>query len=95
MSKYKAIYGKDFLKDLKKLIISGDQKIKDRVASIIQELKDDPHKKRSGVDIKLISPREEAVYRVRIGKYRMVYEIDENEKKIFITMIFIRGSGYK
>ena len=93
MLKYRIIYGKDYLKDLKNIVKSGDKKIVNKVEQIIEKLKKDPHKKRSGVDIKLISSRKDAVYRVRIGKYRMVYEIDESEKKIFITMIFPRGSG--
>jgi addiction module RelE/StbE family toxin len=93
LPKYGIIYGKGFLKDIKKIIKSGDKKIVKKAEVVIDKLKIDPHKKRSGVDVKLISSRKEAVYRVRVGKYRMVYEIDEAEKKIFLTMIFLRGSG--
>ena len=92
MAEYRIIYGNDFLRDLKKIIKGGDKKIKERVSNIVGQLKKEPHKKRSGLDIKLISPRKEAVYRVRISKYRMVYEIDEKEKKIFLTMIFLKTS---
>ena len=92
MQRYSIIYGKDFLRDLKRIIKSGDKKVKEKVENIIEKLKIEPHKKRSGVDIKLISPRKEAVYRVRIGKYRMVYQIDEDAKKIYITMIFLKTS---
>ncbi len=91
---YQVIYGNDFLKDLKRIIKGGNKSIKNNVQNTIQELKFDPHKKRPNLDIKLISRRENAVYRVRLGKYRMVYEIDEDEKKIYITMLFIRGRGY-
>jgi addiction module RelE/StbE family toxin len=89
---YRIIYGKEFLRDLKKIIKGGNKKIKDRVQDIVEKLKKEPHKKRSGLDIKLISQRKDAVYRVRIGKYRMVYEIDEKEKNIFLTMIFLKTS---
>ena len=91
---YQVRYGKGFLKDLKKIMKGGDKSIKKRVKEIVEELKIEPHKKRPNVDIKLISPREEGVYRVRIGKYRMLYEIDEGKKIISITMIFSRGKGY-
>ena len=91
---YQIIHGKDFLKDLKKIMKGGDKSIKSKVKKTILELISEPHKKRSGLDIKLISKREEGVYRVRLGKYRMVYEIDEDEKKIYITMLFLRGHGY-
>ena len=92
MPKYGIIYGKGFLKDIKKIIKSGNKKIVNNVEQVIEKLKIDPHKKRSGIDIKLISSRKEAVYRVRIGKYRMVYEIDEALKKIYLTMIFLKTS---
>ena len=92
LPKYRIIYGTDYLKDIKKIVKSGDKKIVSNTEKIIAKLKTDPHKKRSGVDIKLISSRKDAVYRVRIGKYRMVYEIDEAEKKIMLTMIFLKTS---
>ena len=91
---YQVVYGKDFLKDLKRIIKGGNKSIKSNVQNVIQELKSDPHKKRPGLDIKLISKRKDSTYRIRLGKYRMVYEIDENEKKIYITMLFIREHGY-
>ena len=91
---YRIIYGKDFLKDLKGIIKGGNKRIKKKVEEIIEELKSDPYRKRPKFDIKLISKKSEAVYRVRLGKYRLVYEIDEAEKTINITMIFPRGRGY-
>ncbi len=92
MQQYSIIYGEDFLKDLKRIIKSGDKKIRGKVENIVEKLKKEPHKKMSGMDIKLISPRKEAVYRIRIGKFRMIYQIEENEKKIYITMIFLKTS---
>ena len=71
------------------------QKIKNKVNEIVLELKSDPHKKRPKVDLKLISSKSEAVYRVRLGKYRLIYQIEEKDKKIIITMIFPRGRGYQ
>lgn len=65
-----------------------------KVKHIFSELKDDPHIKRPKVDIKLISSREEAIYRIRIGDYRIIYEIDEENKRIMVTKIFIREKGY-
>ena len=82
------------MKDLKRIIRSGDKRIKSRVIAIIEELKHEPHIRRPKADIKLISRREEGIYRVRVGKYRMVYQIDESEKIVSVTMIFTRGRGY-
>ena len=73
---------------------SGNKQIKKRVQEVADEVKFDPHTKRPKVDIKLISTRDEGTYRVRLGKYRVVYEVNEEEKKIEFTLIFPRGKGY-
>ncbi len=91
---YKIFQGNDFLKDVKKILKSGDKSVLSEIQRVINELKIDPHTKRPTMDIKLISPKKEAVYRVRLGKYRLVYEIDESNKTIILTMFFIRGKGY-
>jgi addiction module RelE/StbE family toxin len=92
---YQIIYAKDFLKDLKNIVKGGNKRIKKQVKDAVEELKYNPHRKRPKLDIKLISGKSEAVYRVRLGKYRLIYQIDEAEKKINITMIFLRGKGYQ
>lgn len=93
-SNYKILQGKDFLRDVKKILKSGDNSILSDIQRVIDELKTDPHKKRPKMDIKLISPKKESIYRVRLGKYRLVYGIDESNKTIILTMFFIRGKGY-
>lgn len=93
--RYRIIWGKDFLKDLKAIIKGGNKRIKDQVEQATAEISVDSYRNRPKADIKLISSREDAVYRIRIGKYRMIYEVNEKEKKIDVTMIFIRGEGYK
>jgi len=92
---YQIVFGKEFLKELKKIIKGGNKRIEQQVKDTFKELKLNPHRKRPKLDLKLISSKSEAVYRVRIGKYRLVYQIDEPEKKIFVTMIFPRGKGYQ
>lgn len=94
-SSYRILQGKDFLKDVKKILKSGDKSLLSDIQRVIDELKSDPHKKRPKMDIKLISPKKESIYRVRLGKYRLVYEIDETNKTIFLTMFFIRKKGYQ
>jgi len=94
-SNYKILQGKDFLRDVKKILKSGDKSLLSDIQRVIDELKINPHKKRPKTDIKLLSPKKEAVYRVRLGKYRLVYEIDETNKTIILTMFFIRGKGYQ
>ena len=94
-SNYRILQGKDFLRDVKKILKSGDKSLLSDIQRVIDELKINPHKKRPKLDIKLISPKKESIYRVRLGKYRLVYEIDETNKTIILTMFFIRGKGYQ
>ena len=92
---YKIIQGKDFLKEVKKILKSRDKSLVSDIQRVIDELKINPHKKRPKLDIKLISPKKESIYRVRLGKYRLVYEIDESNKSVILTMFFTRGKGYQ
>ena len=94
-SNYIILQGKDFLKDVKKILKSGDKSLLSDIQKVINELKIAPQKKRPKIDIKLISPKKEAIYRIRLGKYRLVYEVDESNKTVILTMFFIRGKGYK
>ncbi len=93
-SNYKVIQGRGFLRDVKKILKSGEKSVLLDIQEVIDELKINPHKKQPKLDIKLISPKKESTYRVRLGKYRLVYEIDESNKAISLTMFFIRGKGY-
>ena len=93
-SNYRILQGKDFLRDVNRILRSGDSSILPDIQRTIDELKINPHKKRPKMGIKLISPKKESIYRVRLGKYRLVYEIDEPNKTISLTMVFIRGKGY-
>ena len=91
---YKILQGTIFLRDVKKILKRGDKSLISEIQRIIDELKIDPHKKRPKMDIKLISPKKEGVYRVRLGKYRLIYEIDEQNRTVILTMFFNRGRGY-
>ena len=93
-SSYKIIQGRDFLKDVKKILRSGDKSVLLDIQEVIDGLKINPHRKRPKMDIKLISPKKESIYRVRLGKYRLVYEIDKSNKTVYLTTFFIRGEGY-
>ena len=92
---FKILQSKDFLKDVKKVLKSGDRSVLSNIQRTIDELKIDPYTKRPNMDIKLISKKNESIYRVRLGKYRLVYEIDAQDHTVFITMFFRRGKGYR
>jgi len=88
-------YSKKFADQLKKLIKGGHPELKRKMKEIQKEICSEPHRKRPSLDIKLITSRKEGVYRIRLGELRIIYEIDEKEKIVWVTGIFHRGRGYK
>ena len=93
-SGYEVRLDKDFVKELKNLIKAGNKQLKDRVKEVISELEKNPHMKRPQLDVKLTSTRKLSIYRVRIGKFRILYQIDEENSIVYVTTIFRRERGY-
>ena len=73
--------------------IRKDQKQK--IVDTIRQLESDPIKSRAKVDIKkLVGIKEQSdLYRLRVGSYRIIYEISETT--IWISEIVKRSSAYK
>ncbi len=65
-----------------------DKNILYRIHKAILSLKHSPYigKKLRGFD---------SLYRIRIGKFRIIYKIDEKEKVIYIVLIDKRSRVYK
>jgi len=77
----------------KKFIASQDRNTKERIKSAIENLTKMP----AQGDIKLLQGYKIKTYRLRIGKYRIVYryDIDTDEHRIlFISDIDSRGNIY-
>ena len=71
-----------------------NSKQKKRVKDALLNLEENPFRKRSGVDIKkLVTPDEPPLFRLRIGDYRAIYFVLENEVRV--TEIIHRSRGYK
>lgn len=84
---YKAIWHEETLKDLKKLNRTTAKKI---VVKVKNYLIKDP--------VKLCTPLKgtlKGLYRYRIGEYRVIYVIDQAEKKIIILNVNHRRKIYK
>ncbi|MFA6090332.1 MAG: type II toxin-antitoxin system RelE/ParE family toxin [Candidatus Gracilibacteria bacterium] len=47
------------------------------------------------LDIKILSPKEDKRYRLRVGKYRVIYKIEQSELIICVIKIGSRGDVYK
>ena len=71
-----------------------NSKQKKRVKDALLKLEDDPFRRRSGADIKkLVTPDEPPLCRLRIGDYRAIYFVLNDEVRI--TEIIHRSRGYK
>ena len=81
---YRARLLNNFLKQEKKL----NAEVKDRVIEAVEGILSDPY---SGVDLKgnLRGYRDK-----RIGKYRIVYKIDESEKRVIFFDVDLRKRVY-
>ncbi len=84
---YKAIWHEETLKDLKNLDRTTAKKI---VAKVKNYLIQDPVK--LGL---LLKGTLKGLYRYRIGDYRIIYVIDQAEKKIIILNVNHRKKIYK
>ena len=86
MPKYKVLIARSAEKQLRKL----PDKIRDRLAREIVQLGDDPFpfgsKKLSGT---------ESSYRIRIGDYRVIYEIEYREVIVLVLKIGHRKDVYR
>ncbi len=86
MASYKITLKRSVEKDLRAL----SKKTILRVLKRIEQLKDDPRPRQS---IKLTGA--ERLYRIRVGDYRVIYEIDDNEGQISIIYVRHRRDAYR
>jgi mRNA interferase RelE/StbE len=64
-----------------------------KVRSSLRELSKDPFHKRSGSDIKKLKGPNRDHYRLRVGRYRVMYAIEN--RKIMVTKILPRSKAYE
>ena len=61
----------------------------------LDEFEKNPIRSRSGFDVKPMEGYPGNTYRLRIGKYRVLYAVDNDNKKVRITTVQHRGDAYK
>jgi len=84
---FKVYVSKKALKSLEKV----PQSYKRRVLELLKVLERDPLPE--GYDLKKLKGFESA-YRIRIGKYRVVYEVNWEERKVLVVFIGHRSDAY-
>lgn len=81
-------------RDARKFLERTQRPHRERIAVALRVLEADPFTPRSGADIKRLhgTRGREDLYRLRIGKFRAVYEVEGAE--VLVTQIWERGHGY-
>lgn len=89
MKKFEVLISETAIKQLGKL----EEQIQSRIKKHLFVLKEDPYRPRPRADIKKLKGFDKPVlYRLRIGDFRIIYAIQENQVKI--TEIILRKKGY-
>ncbi len=81
-----------YLPKAEKYLVGLDDKNYARIKESIAELKKNPYRPRPMVDIiKLRGFKAPPMYRMRVGRHRLEYFVDENDKTITVTDAFPRS----
>ena len=75
-------------RNVQKSLAKIEKKFRDRIVEKIYELQEDPYK-----NAKKLTGRE--AYRIRIGRYRVIYEIHDEELVVIVINIGHRRDIYK
>ncbi len=80
----------EFSRQAKKYLRNLDKAIATRCLAEIERLKEEPFP-RDAIKVK----GEDKVFRVRVGKYRILYEVYNESETLLITKIDLRGRAYE
>jgi len=83
-----------FDRDLRRIEKAGRRDVVERIQAGLILLREDPSTPRPGVDVirlKAAAGR----YRLRIGQYRILYEVDFKSRTIVVTTAYHRSRGYR
>ncbi len=67
----------------------------EKFLKLLDEFEKNPIRPRSGFDVKPLEGYPGNTYRLRIGKYRVLYAVDNETKRVRITSIQHRSDAYK
>ena len=93
MARFTVVIHPRFVKELEAIKRAGRKDIAGRILSALRLLEQHPFHARPGLDIKPLAIAGGSVLRLRVGDYRILYEVDVASKKVFVTTLFHRGRG--
>jgi mRNA interferase RelE/StbE len=93
LNKFRIFETEQFQKDLLGIRKSGKTKIAQKLREFVYpELRQHPH---AGPNIRKLKNFQPETWRYRIGNWRFFYEIDEEEKIVFMIAASHRGDAYR
>jgi mRNA-degrading endonuclease RelE of RelBE toxin-antitoxin system len=82
-----------YLPKAEKYLTDLDDKNYNRIEESIEEIRKNPYRKRPKADIlKLGGYSSPPMYRLRVGRHRLEYFVDESDKVIQVVDAFLRSS---
>jgi len=80
-----------FARPAAKTFESLPRRDKDRIVNALNLLAENPY---FGANIRKLKGKLDGSYRLRIGDYRIVYRIKDNEKELEVILVIQRSKGY-
>jgi mRNA interferase RelE/StbE len=81
-------------KQVQKFLLSLNPELRTRFRNKIENLRLDPYR-HPKLDIKPMQGIGESVFRLRVGQYRLIYRVHEQELLIYLMTAGTRGDVYK
>jgi mRNA interferase RelE/StbE len=92
LSKYRIFETDQFQEDLRRIARSGHGKVVEKLREVVYyQLQEHPH---FGPQIRKLKDFHPDTWRYRIGAWRFFYEIDEEERIVFMIAASHRGTAY-
>jgi len=92
LNEYRIFETKQFAKDLREISKAGHAPLAEKLRSTVYpQLRQHP---RFGRNIRKLKGYTPDTWRYRIGAWRFFYEIDDEERTVFMTAASHRGSAY-
>ncbi len=92
MAEYRLFETEQFQEDLQRLAKSGHSRVVAKLRDVVYpQLSQHPH---FGSNIKRLRGHSPDTWRYRIGAWRFFYEIDDEERIVFLIAAAHRGSAY-
>ena len=90
---YKIVIAESATKELKRIPAKIQDRIFEKIDGLVEEPKPNGHKKLKNFDMPGSDHNE--YYRIRVGDYRVIYAIEDEEITIFVMKIAHRKNVYE